>query len=294
MTIQVSGTTESLEIVLAAASATNPLQCSASWADVASNPDGLSVTSNGTTAVTLVPSPGSGVHRVVNGLSIYNADTANATVTVRRKTAAGNFTLFKVTLAAAWQLSYEVSGWKLYDSGGALIQSFGAASGSFINPMTTVDDIIVGGTVTAGVAAPVRKALGAIGTALGNLGGVLGYYAVAFLSTVNTYTKAQGVTPVGLTSGASIATNASLSNNFTLTLGVNAVLANPTNLIAGHIYNWVITQDATGGRTLTYGTLFKWPGGAAPVLSTGAAAVDFISAFYDGTRLLANFGKAYG
>lgn len=292
MTIQVSGTAESIEFLLDAASATAPLQCSSAWAD-ASTPDGASVVSNGTTAVTLVPAPGAGVHRVVNGLSIYNSDSANATVTVRRKTASSTYTLFRVTLAAGWHLSYEVGGWQLHDSGGAFVQSVGAASGSFTNPMTTVDDIIVGGTVTAGVAAPIRKALGAVGTALGNIGGVLGYYAAAFLSTVNTYTKAQGVTPVALTSGASVATNASLSNNFTLTLAVNATLANPTSLVSGHVYNWVITQDGTGNRTLAYGTLFKWPGGVAPILSTAPAAVDFISALYDGTRLIANFNKTY-
>lgn len=114
-----------------------------------------------------------------------------------------------------------------------------------------------------------------------------------FRSLVNTYTKAQGVTPAALTSGSSVATDASLSNNFTLTLATNATLANPTNLIAGHVYNWIITQDATGSRTLAYGTLFKWPGGTAPVLSTTSSAVDLISAIYDGTRLVANFNKGY-
>lgn len=117
--------------------------------------------------------------------------------------------------------------------------------------------------------------------------------AAWFRSLVNTYTKAQGVTPVALTSGSTVSTDASLSNNFTLTLGTNATLANPTNLVAGHVYNWVITQDATGGRTLAYGALFKWPGGTAPVLSTAAGAVDLISAIYDGTRLVANFNKGY-
>lgn len=114
-----------------------------------------------------------------------------------------------------------------------------------------------------------------------------------FKGLVNTYTKAQGVTPVALTDATSIATDASLSNNFTVTIAGNRTLANPTNLVAGHVYNWIITQDATGSRTLAYGNLFKWPGGATPILSTGANAVDLISAIYDGTRLVANFNKGY-
>lgn len=114
-----------------------------------------------------------------------------------------------------------------------------------------------------------------------------------FRTLVNTYSKAQGVTPVALADGTPVTTDASLSNNFTLTLVGNRTLANPSNLVAGHVYNWIITQDATGGRTLAYGSLFKWPGGTAPVLSTGAGAVDLISAIYDGTRLVANFNKGY-
>lgn len=114
-----------------------------------------------------------------------------------------------------------------------------------------------------------------------------------FKGLVNTYTKAQGVTPVALTDAASITTDASVSNNFTVTLGGNRTLANPTNLVAGHVYNWVIRQDTTGTRTLAYGSLFKWPGGTAPVLSTAINSVDLISAIYDGTILVANFNKGY-
>ena len=114
-----------------------------------------------------------------------------------------------------------------------------------------------------------------------------------FRTLVNTYSKAQGVTPVALTSGGTVNTDASTSNNFTLTLATNATLANPTSLVAGHVYNWVITQDGTGGRTLAYGNLFKWPGGTVPVLSTGSGEVDLISALYDGIQLVANFNKGY-
>ena len=40
---------------------------------------------NGTTEVTLVAAPSSGVRRVVRGLSVYNRDTASVTLTVRYK-----------------------------------------------------------------------------------------------------------------------------------------------------------------------------------------------------------------
>ena len=98
---------------------------------------------------------------------------------------------------------------------------------------------------------------------------------------------------VALTSGASVATDATAGNLFTLTLGVNATLANPTGMKAGASYAWVITQDATGSRTLSYGSAFTWPGGTAPVLSTAAGAVDLLTAVYDGTKLRAVLNKAF-
>ena len=46
----------------------------------------------------------------------------------------------------------------------------------------------------------------------------------------------------------------------------------------------ILVQDATGSRTVTWPATVKWPGGTAPTLSTGAAAVDIISLLYDGTN----------
>src|SRR5574337_920082 len=103
------------------------------------------------------------------------------------------------------------------------------------------------------------------------------------LGAVNVFTKNQSVAPAALTSGATIALDASLSNNFKLILGVNATLANPTNATDGMVVNIRIKQDATGSRTLAYGTAYKWPGGTAPVLSTAANAVDLLSMYYDST-----------
>ena len=115
-----------------------------------------------------------------------------------------------------------------------------------------------------------------------------------------------------LTDGASIATDASLfayggsydaytpagpylggSNVFLVTLAGNRTLTNPTNLTPGVTYTWVITQDGTGSRTLAYGTMFTFPGGTKPTLSTAAGAVDVLTAVYDGTALRAQLTKAY-
>lgn len=88
------------------------------------------------------------------------------------------------------------------------------------------------------------------------------------------------MTPVVLTDASTIATDASQSNHFTVTLGGNRTLGNPTNLRNGVIVNWKVKQDGTGSRTLAYGSKFKWASGTAPTLTTTASAVDYISGHY--------------
>ena len=73
--------------------------------------------------------------------------------------------------------------------------------------------------------------------------------------------------------------------NATVTLGGNRILDTPTNLKNGAIYNLIVTQDATGSRTLAFEPIFKWAGGVAPTLSTAANAVDIFTFIYDGTNL---------
>lgn len=89
-------------------------------------------------------------------------------------------------------------------------------------------------------------------------------------------------TPVAVTfSATSMTVDCTLSNVFTTTFTANVTSA-PTisNPQDGQTINWFITQDATGSRTMTWPTSFKWPGGTAGVLSTAANAVDLVTATY--------------
>lgn len=97
--------------------------------------------------------------------------------------------------------------------------------------------------------------------------------------------------PVALTDATSIVTDASLGSSFSVTLAGNRTLANPTNLTVGRTYRWEITQDGTGSRTLAYGALFTFSGSST--LTTTAAALDIITAYYDGTKLRCVLSKAY-
>lgn len=95
------------------------------------------------------------------------------------------------------------------------------------------------------------------------------------------FTAAQRITPVDLVDGTTITPDFSLSNNFNLTLTGNRVLANPTNMVAGQSGVIVITQDATGGRTLAFGSAWKFEGGTAPSLTTAASSVDTLAYYVE-------------
>ena len=115
---------------------------------------------------------------------------------------------------------------------------------------------------------------------------------VALKNATNTFTKAINCTPVALTSGASIAVNASLGNVFTLTLATNATLQNPTNLGAGR-YVFIITQDATGSRTLAFGSAYRFASGANTTIGTAANSVSILTCISDGTTLFCSLAKNF-
>lgn len=84
--------------------------------------------------------------------------------------------------------------------------------------------------------------------------------------TITTLTDASTITPAF-----------SDSCNFTVTLGGNRTLANPTGLVAGQSGSIFIVQDGTGSRTLAFGSYWDFAnGGTAPTLTTTASAVDRI------------------
>lgn len=107
-------------------------------------------------------------------------------------------------------------------------------------------------------------------------------------NVANTFTAAQRGGVSALTDGATITPDFGVANNFSVTLGGNRTLANPTNLTAGQSGVIVITQDGTGSRTLAYGSYFKFPTGTAPTLTTTANAVDVLCYYVESsTRITA-------
>ena len=98
--------------------------------------------------------------------------------------------------------------------------------------------------------------------------------------------------PVVVGDGASITLDGGAGINFNLTLGGNRTLANPVGMKPGQSGRIRVRQDATGGRTLAYGTNWLFAGGD-PVLSTAANAIDVIAYFANSaTEIEATIVKA--
>ena len=102
-----------------------------------------------------------------------------------------------------------------------------------------------------------------------------------------TFTAAQRGAYVTLTDAATIATDLSLGNQFQVTLGGNRTLGAPTNVVAGQSGVIRVVQDGSGGRTLAYNSVFKFPGGTAPTLTTTANAVDLLAYHVESTTRIA-------
>jgi hypothetical protein len=104
-------------------------------------------------------------------------------------------------------------------------------------------------------------------------------------STATNFTAQQYFGTSTLTDGATISWAANTQQVATVTIAGNRTMAAPTGLVSGAFYALNVIQDATGSRTLTWNSVFKWTGGTAPTLSTAANAKDFFVWRSDGTNL---------
>lgn len=109
------------------------------------------------------------------------------------------------------------------------------------------------------------------------------------LTHVNAFTGQQYFAQATLTDASPITWNLSTQQAayvlLTAAIGATRQLQNPTNLKVGASYTLIVQQSSTGNNALTYGTLYKFPGGVAPILSVGVNAIDILTFISDGTNM---------
>lgn len=105
--------------------------------------------------------------------------------------------------------------------------------------------------------------------------------------------NAQTTSVAAASSAGTLSINCNDSNVFTVSMTENVSTLTLSNASDGQTINVRFTQDATGGRTITWPASFKWAGGSAGSLSSGANEVDFLVATYIGASWYASLLKAF-
>jgi hypothetical protein len=158
----------------------------------------------------------------------------------------------------------------------------GSTTGAGVLQLT--DSISSTSTTTAATPNAVKAAYDLANASLPRSGGTM-TGAIAFaagqsisgyglLDGAQTWTRGQSGEVTVLADAATITPDFADSNHFSVTLGGNRTLANPSNLTAGQSGCIWITQDAIGGRALSYGSYWDFAGGTAPSLTSTASARD--------------------
>jgi hypothetical protein len=115
---------------------------------------------------------------------------------------------------------------------------------------------------------------------------------VGIITTTTMNVSRSYSSPSTLTDGTTITIDMSTRNNFTVTLAGNRTLGDPTNKTEGQSGIIRIVQDATGNRTLAFNSVWKFPYGVIPSLTTTANSVDLLAYYIESsTRISANLTK---
>lgn len=152
-----STTGDNIELVLGAAVTTSQPQCFAAWRDITTTafaPGRLGVNANSTTAVNIVPAPAGSTQRVVDFISVYNADTKPVEATIRFDLSGAETILFKGWIGVGEVLVYvDGSGWHKIGSNGeyrasargnADVQTFSTPGiGRWVKPTTFEPKVVI-------------------------------------------------------------------------------------------------------------------------------------------------------
>lgn len=128
-------TTDSIEVKLAAAHTTRPMQFFASYNTINVSSSSITPTknfgsTNGTTAVTLVPAPSSGEINQLRFCSVYNCDSVDHTITIQVNSSSNLRIVYQVPIQVGEQIQFTIEdGWRIHNIGG-LLKTYNSTIGS--------------------------------------------------------------------------------------------------------------------------------------------------------------------
>lgn len=149
--INLSSTTDTIQVVLGGNITTNQLQCFASYTDTNYGSSSIihgrnSTLTNNTTAVNLVPSPSASTQRVIEYISVQNTDTVNATVSILFNDNGTTRILFRAVLAPNESMQFHKGqGWVVFSNSGATKNSINqgnSPSSSTLNTVILGSDVV--------------------------------------------------------------------------------------------------------------------------------------------------------
>lgn len=142
-----STTTDKIDIVLGGSVTANQLRCISTFTDVNTKSVGRNVTNtNNTTDVVLVPAPSANRIRQVDYISVYNQDTANASVTIKYDANGTEYTMWTGVLGAGERLEYVPSeGWNTYTNQGSFKSTISQGNNAISSQLSQV---VLGSDVT--------------------------------------------------------------------------------------------------------------------------------------------------
>lgn len=138
---------DELEVDLTIAVTTNQLPVVVCWRDITTTgytPGRTNINTNSTTAVIICGHPAASTYRVIDYLSVFNADTVAAEVTIQINDNATLYKMIVVTLAVNERLVYqEGTGWQVLAASGAL-----KTLNTWSTPITGLQAVVLGSDVT--------------------------------------------------------------------------------------------------------------------------------------------------
>ena len=147
---------------------------------------------------------------------------------------------------------------------------------SLSGAVNMVGNAAIGGTLTVAGAVSLASTLSVGGATY--FGGAASFGSTVTVSGKGKFTVGAFTPIVTLTDATSVAVDLNTGNVFIVTLAGNRTLAAPTNTTTniGQTGQIIVQQDSTGGRTLSFNTVYQFPGGTISALTSTTSGVDIV------------------